>query len=83
MYTQVKNMINMVKGGMIGCLRKAITQAATALKGQLDAIIKDPVKGLGDAEKVYHELVAQIVRLAEHGLVHGDYNEFNLMVSEE
>jgi RIO kinase 2 len=24
-----------------------------------------------------------VVKLAEHGLIHGDFNEFNLMVSEE
>jgi RIO kinase 2 len=41
------------------------------------------VKSLGDPEKCYHELIDIIIRLAEHGLVHGDFNEFNLMVSEE
>ena len=41
------------------------------------------VKSLSNPEKVYHELVAQIIRLAEHGLVHGDFNEFNLMINEE
>jgi|TARA_B110000285_G_C15008311_1_gene555069 RIO kinase 2 len=24
-----------------------------------------------------------IIRLAEHGLVHGDFNEFNLMIDDE
>jgi RIO kinase 2 len=41
------------------------------------------VKSLGDPEKCYHVLVDMIIRFAEHGLVHGDFNEFNLMVSEE
>lgn len=41
------------------------------------------VKSLNDPEKIYHELIAHIIRFAEHGLVHGDFNEFNLMISEE
>jgi RIO kinase 2 len=24
-----------------------------------------------------------IVKLAEHGLIHGDFNEFNLLISDE
>ena len=41
------------------------------------------VKGLGNPEAVYHQLIEQIIQFAEHGLVHGDFNEFNLMCSEE
>ena len=41
------------------------------------------VKGLTSAEATYHECIANIIKLAEHGLVHGDFNEFNLMISEE
>jgi len=25
----------------------------------------------------------QIIRLAEHGLVHGDFNEFNLLIDDD
>lgn len=32
---------------------------------------------------LYAELMALIVRLARHGLIHGDFNEFNLMVREK
>jgi len=33
-------------------------------------------------EKVYKEMIDLIIRLAEHGLVHGDFNEFNLMIDD-
>nr|CCC90991.1 conserved hypothetical protein [Trypanosoma congolense IL3000] len=38
---------------------------------------------LGDAELVYRRCLDLMVRLAEQGLIHGDFNEFNLMVTEE
>jgi RIO kinase 2 len=41
------------------------------------------VKGLSNPETVYHSLIEQIIRFAEHGLVHGDFNEFNLMIAED
>jgi RIO kinase 2 len=41
------------------------------------------VKGLTSAEATYNECIGNIIKLAEHGLVHGDFNEFNLMISEE
>lgn len=41
------------------------------------------VKGLTSAEATYHECISNIIKLAEHGLVHGDFNEFNLMISEQ
>jgi len=33
--------------------------------------------------KVYNGLIALVIKLAEHGLVHGDFNEFNLMLDDE
>lgn len=33
--------------------------------------------------KVYKVLMELIIRLAEHGLVHGDFNEFNLMIDDQ
>lgn len=41
------------------------------------------IKGLSNPETVYHALIEQIIRFAEHGLVHGDFNEFNLMIAED
>jgi RIO kinase 2 len=33
--------------------------------------------------KLYAELMAIIVRLAQRGLIHGDFNEFNILIKEE
>lgn len=40
------------------------------------------VKGLINPEQVYHRLIELIIQFAEHGLVHGDFNEFNLMIAD-
>lgn len=41
------------------------------------------VKELKNPTNVYEELLNQIIKLAEHGLVHGDFNEFNLMIDDD
>jgi RIO kinase 2 len=41
------------------------------------------VKDLKDPAKTYGECMDLIVRLARSGLIHGDFNEFNLMVSDD
>ena len=38
---------------------------------------------LKDASAVYSECMDLIVRLANQGLIHGDFNEFNLMVDDQ
>ncbi|KAL8738149.1 MAG: hypothetical protein Q9181_001007 [Wetmoreana brouardii] len=35
-----------------------------------------------EARELYAELMAMIVRLADVGLIHGDFNEFNIMIEE-
>ncbi|XP_066994504.2 serine/threonine-protein kinase RIO2 [Anabrus simplex] len=35
-----------------------------------------------DVEALYDELMNLIVRLGNHGVIHGDFNEFNIMLSE-
>ena len=40
------------------------------------------VRQISNPGKVYDFCMAQILRLAEHGLIHGDFNEFNLMISD-
>ena len=32
--------------------------------------------------QLYDELMGIIVKLASHGLIHGDFNEFNILVSD-
>ena len=34
-------------------------------------------------EKVYNDLISIIIRLAECGLIHGDFNEFNLLIDDD
>lgn len=36
-----------------------------------------------DVESLYDELMDLIVRLGNHGVIHGDFNEFNLMITNE
>ncbi|KAL3997751.1 RIO1 family protein [Acanthocheilonema viteae] len=41
------------------------------------------VQQVNDAEGLYEKLMNIIVRLARYGLIHGDFNEFNIMLTEE
>jgi len=41
------------------------------------------VKGMINTADVYNRLIEMIIKFAEHGLVHGDFNEFNLMINDE
>nr|DBA23385.1 TPA: hypothetical protein GDO54_014301 [Pyxicephalus adspersus] len=41
------------------------------------------VRQLEDPASLYSELMELIVKLANHGLIHGDFNEFNLMLDDE
>ncbi|XP_018907900.2 uncharacterized protein RIOK2 [Bemisia tabaci] len=38
---------------------------------------------VGDVEGLYDKLMDLIVRFANHGVIHGDFNEFNLMVLDD
>lgn len=40
------------------------------------------VREVADAAGLYSEIMELIVKLANHGLIHGDFNEFNLMVDD-
>ncbi|XP_040198578.1 serine/threonine-protein kinase RIO2 [Rana temporaria] len=41
------------------------------------------IRHLEDPESLYSELMELIVKLANHGLIHGDFNEFNIMLDDE
>ncbi|NXV47955.1 RIOK2 kinase, partial [Uria aalge] len=41
------------------------------------------VRQLEDPASVYSELMDLIVKLANHGLIHGDFNEFNLILDND
>jgi len=40
------------------------------------------VHDIEDYPQLYSDLMNQIVNLANHGVIHGDFNEFNIMVDE-
>ncbi|KAH7068781.1 RIO1 family-domain-containing protein [Paraphoma chrysanthemicola] len=54
----------------------------TVIMGLIDAFPMRQISKVGDAATLYAELLAQIVRLAQYGLIHGDFNEFNILVEE-
>lgn len=39
------------------------------------------VKELQNPDVVFETIIGAVIRLAEHGLIHCDFNEFNIMVS--
>lgn len=41
------------------------------------------VSHVNNVEALYDELMDLIVRFANHGVIHGDFNEFNLMLQED
>ena len=41
------------------------------------------VSAVPDPAGLYAELIGLILRLAKHGLIHGDFNEFNIMIQEQ
>ncbi|XP_056393532.1 serine/threonine-protein kinase RIO2 [Hyla sarda] len=41
------------------------------------------IRHLEDPAALYNELMELIIKLANHGLIHGDFNEFNIMLDDE
>jgi len=41
------------------------------------------VETIDEPTKIYDQLMALIVRLARYGMIHGDLNEFNLLVTQK
>lgn len=41
------------------------------------------ISSVPDPAGLYADLITLILRLARHGLIHGDFNEFNILVKEE
>lgn len=48
--------------------------------GRIDGVPLCQVTAVGDVPALYDDVMNLIVRLARYGLIHGDFNEFNLMV---
>ncbi|KAI4652575.1 uncharacterized protein J4E79_008882 [Alternaria viburni] len=54
----------------------------TVVMSLIDAFPMRQISKVGNPQELYGELLAIIVRLAQHGLIHGDFNEFNILVEE-
>jgi RIO kinase 2 len=55
----------------------------TILMTLIDAHPMRQISSVPDPAGLYGELIALILRLAQHGLIHGDFNEFNILIKEE
>ena len=49
----------------------------------IDAFPLRQITEVPDPAGLYNELIEIILRLAQHGLIHGDFNEFNILIKEE
>lgn len=55
----------------------------TVVMSFIDAYPLRQISAVPDPATLYAELIAMILRLAKHGLIHGDFNEFNILIKEE
>jgi RIO kinase 2 len=55
----------------------------TIVMSLVDAFAMRQIAEVGDPAALYAELIDTILRLARHGLIHGDFNEFNILIKEE
>ncbi|KAK3688589.1 RIO1 family-domain-containing protein [Podospora appendiculata] len=55
----------------------------TILMTLVDALPMRQISMVPDPASLYADLIAILLRLAQHGLIHGDYNEFNILIKEE
>jgi RIO kinase 2 len=51
--------------------------------GLIDAFPLRTISKVGDPAPLYAELLHFIVRFARYGLIHGDFNEFNILIEEK
>jgi len=54
----------------------------TIVMSLVDAFPMRQIAAVPDPAALYADLVAMILRLAQYGLIHGDFNEFNILVEE-
>jgi RIO kinase 2 len=55
----------------------------TVIMSLVNAFPMRQISAVGDPASLYAELLSLIVRLAQHGLIHGDFNEFNILIEEK
>ncbi|KAF4126598.1 RIO kinase 2 [Geosmithia morbida] len=54
----------------------------TIVMALIDAFPLRQISDVPDPASLYADLIGLILRLAKHGLIHGDFNEFNILVKE-
>lgn len=55
----------------------------TIVMSLVDAFPMRTISSVPHPEKLYSELLNMILRLAKYGLIHGDFNEFNILIEEK
>jgi RIO kinase 2 len=55
----------------------------TLVMSLIDAFPMRTVASVPDPASLYADLIALLLRLAQHGLIHGDFNEFNILLIEK
>ncbi|KAG9238471.1 serine/threonine-protein kinase RIO2 [Amylocarpus encephaloides] len=55
----------------------------TIVMSLIDAFPMRQISSVPDPASLYAELIAMIIRLAQFGLIHGDFNEFNILIKED
>ncbi|QSS65599.1 serine/threonine-protein kinase RIO2 [Histoplasma capsulatum] len=55
----------------------------TIVMSLIDAFPLRQISSVPDPGRLYSELMEMIIRLAGVGLIHGDFNEFNILIKEE
>lgn len=54
----------------------------TIVMSLIEAFPMRQISDVPDPASLYADLIAMILRLARHGLIHGDFNEFNILIKE-
>ncbi|KAL2120657.1 hypothetical protein VTJ04DRAFT_4684 [Mycothermus thermophilus] len=55
----------------------------TIVMSLIDAPPLRQISSVPDPAALYADLIALLLRLAKHGLIHGDFNEFNILLRED
>jgi RIO kinase 2 len=55
----------------------------TIVMSLIDAFPLRQISTVGKPALLYAELISMIMELARYGLIHGDFNEFNILIKEE
>lgn len=55
----------------------------TIVMSLIDAMPLRQISAVPDPASLYADLIGLILRLAQHGLIHGDFNEFNILIRED